>query len=326
MKTLTAPNERTIAEAMAGMDSGTRNAFQEALEKRRDESSQVNYENQGQADAIMEAEKESKLADILPKLYPLWDRMERRKDQKNDLTLKEYQNITGKQYPAHIIKDKQGREYVSWDNAIDNIAAEYGYETPEALYNDLEKLVIARQGAEDYQEIAKMAATDVNNAERSIKILARVKEGKYAIKESDEESAKSTPESSQSIPVNQQTGKQGTADTSGSGTARQIKTATENSAVNEVKEMFDKAEATGAIVRTTSGHWKQVDGTWKFFRDINPGVKLKGLSPTTSRMSMYLSAVKPSAVHHAIPKATKPHVIPQHRTKDGRGLTRRSDR
>jgi len=314
--------------------------------------------------------------------------MERRKDQKNDLTLKEYQSLTGKNYPAHIIKDKQGREYVSWDNAVDNFATEYGYETPEALYNDLEKLVIARQDAEGYQEVTKMAATDANNTERSIKLLKRVKEGKYDIKASTEESGESTPETSKPIPVNQQTGKQGTADTAGSGTAGGNKAAseltigtvqtglngfgktsaqadmlgefsgktgakpglvdvealekreaskplpgqikfnegTENAAVKEVKEMFDKAEATGAIVRTTSGHWKQVDGTWRFFRDINPGSKLKGLSPTTSRMSMYLSTVKPSAAHHAIPKATKPHVIPQHRTKDGRGLTRRSDR
>lgn len=88
----------------------------------------------------------------LNRLLPVWDRIQSRKDQKTDLTLKEYQEITGRSYPAHPIKDKFGRIYVSWDDAIDNVASEYGYDTPEELYQGLEQLAGSRERIQEIDE------------------------------------------------------------------------------------------------------------------------------------------------------------------------------
>jgi hypothetical protein len=186
MITIKQPDEVKLASAFEIMDSDTRNAFKETLEKRKEEISQIIDENSNEASALLEAEKESKLADVMPKLAPLWDRIQRRKDQNSNLTLKEYQDITGKRYPAHII-NYLGKEYVAWDNAIDNIAAEYGYETPEDLYNDLENLMRAREDVDGFKDLIKISEDSLKSVDRNIKILNRVKEGKYAIETGDSE-------------------------------------------------------------------------------------------------------------------------------------------
>jgi hypothetical protein len=77
----------------------------------------------------------------LKNLVPIYNRIQKRKDQNTNLTLKEYQLITGRSYPCHTIRDQFGRIYVSWENAIDNVVTEYGYENAEQLYNALENIL-----------------------------------------------------------------------------------------------------------------------------------------------------------------------------------------
>jgi hypothetical protein len=96
----------------------------------------------------------------LYRMLPIWDRIQRRSDEKPDITLKEYVELTGNRSPQHIITDKFGRQYVSWDDAMDGIMSEYGrYETTDELYNDLENLALQRQRARDAEILAKAHQT-----------------------------------------------------------------------------------------------------------------------------------------------------------------------
>jgi hypothetical protein len=92
--------------------------------------------------AMVEAQVKREMVAQSPlrRLLPVWKRIQRRKDQVADLTLKEYREITGREYPCNSKRDQFGRVYVSWDNAIDNVVTQYGYETPQELYDALEQL------------------------------------------------------------------------------------------------------------------------------------------------------------------------------------------
>ena len=110
----------------AGLEANLRNSIDEA---------------KAQVEISKESASQSKLAPIMSKLEPVYQRMLKRKDEKDDLTLEEYRNLTGKDMPAHLIQDRFGRKYVSWENAMDNIAAEYGYDNSEEMKADLEREV-----------------------------------------------------------------------------------------------------------------------------------------------------------------------------------------
>jgi hypothetical protein len=315
--------ERKTAAAFNAMDSETRAAFMETLERRRGEMGEIIDQNEAQAASVVDAENNSKLADIAPKLYPLWDRIQRRKDQNNDLTIKEYRDITGKEHPAHVITDKQGREYVSWDNAIDNIATDYGYDTPEDLFNDLERYVQARGDAEGYREMSKMAAASLKGIESHIKVLNKIKEGKYG--NLDGGTAEETGEEG---PAVQATGKVNSSDGNGktadAGTTKAIESSQENAVIAEVKKIFDTAAAKNLVVRTSAGHWDKDGDKWHYTKDITP---VRTSAPSRSRNSLYLSIAPPQMPKgHPKDKAGQPfHIVPQHRTRGG-ALTRRSDR
>jgi len=92
-----------------------------------------------QAMVEQESRREYLAQDRLSNLLPVYNRIQRRKDQTTDLTLREYRQIIGRTYPCHTIKHN-GSIYVSWENAIDNVVTEYGFETPEEIYNALSKL------------------------------------------------------------------------------------------------------------------------------------------------------------------------------------------
>lgn len=120
----------------------------------------------------------------LNKLLPVWERIQKRKDEKPDLTLKEYQEFTGRKFPKISKRDKFKRIYVEWDNAIDNVVTEYGYKNSELLYAALEKL---GQKKEDNKKLATKLKMIINR-------LNKAKEGKQTDKHKLKEAVASIDE------------------------------------------------------------------------------------------------------------------------------------
>ncbi|KKN70399.1 hypothetical protein LCGC14_0430940 [marine sediment metagenome] len=100
----------------------------ERLTQRADE---VAAEIEGHEDTIRNSN--------LQRLLPVWKRMQRRKDQPSDLTIKEYKDFTGKSEvpPTSLTRDKK---HVIWTDALDSVVTEFGYETVEDLMVDLNRL------------------------------------------------------------------------------------------------------------------------------------------------------------------------------------------
>lgn len=73
-------------------------------------------------------------------LLPVYNRIQSRKDQNMDITISEYQAITGSMRPGKVKTDMFGREYVSFETCLDRVCNEYGYENSETLYAALERL------------------------------------------------------------------------------------------------------------------------------------------------------------------------------------------
>ena len=83
----------------------------------------------------------------LKKLLPVWNRMQRRKDQPPHLTLKEYRDLTGKRIvpETSLTPDKK---HVYWMDALDSVVTEYGYKTTDELLEGLNDLGLASKSLE----------------------------------------------------------------------------------------------------------------------------------------------------------------------------------
>ncbi len=103
--------------------------------KMEDYAQLQDYQRQAEIEALSETIQGDKLKPLLP----LWRRIQRTKDQKPDLTIKEYKDLTGSKTvsPTILSADKK---HVTFPEAMDRIASEYGYETPDVLLTALNRL------------------------------------------------------------------------------------------------------------------------------------------------------------------------------------------
>ncbi len=84
----------------------------------------------------------------------LWNRIQKRKDELRRITVKEYKDVTGRKTTGNvpIIIGEGGHKYISWEDALDGIVREFGFDDSEALYDALEKnagLIAQVRKAED---------------------------------------------------------------------------------------------------------------------------------------------------------------------------------
>ncbi len=176
---LSKPDDIAIARGIAKMHYETQSDFENSLLGSKEQLDQL----MGESGATIEGLKDTLQSSKLKRLLPIYNRIQRRKDQPTDITLMEYQDITGKTAPHHIIKDKFGRQYVSWDNAIDNVATEYGYERPEYLYEALEQLAGVQDQVLGEKALLKDLQDRQKEINRTLRILESVREGTYEIRE-----------------------------------------------------------------------------------------------------------------------------------------------
>ncbi len=103
----------------------------------------LDYSDTGEDDNRKELQKINRAIvaeDKLYRLLPIYRRIQRRKDQVADITLREYRELTGKEFASHVVTGVNGRKYVSFQSALDYVCDEYGYEDSESLYEALENL------------------------------------------------------------------------------------------------------------------------------------------------------------------------------------------
>ncbi len=116
-------------------------AINTALNKRKKSNDDIEFKQVTDNETQLKIDGLTELIDNhgLKHLLPLWYRVQNRKDQNNDITLKEFQSLTGRQAIAsQFIKiDQFKRQYIDFDNALDCIVNEMGFENTEALYNEL---------------------------------------------------------------------------------------------------------------------------------------------------------------------------------------------
>ena len=67
----------------------------------------------------------------------------------------------------------------------------------------------------------------------------------------------------------------------------------EHKVIEEIKKVFEKAANNDMPVRATAGHWKKIDGKWRFFRDVTtPNTHASNAHPAVTRENLYLSVIK----------------------------------
>ena len=104
------------------------------------EAEQLEYEKRAYAEALqdyIESEPASKLTGLLKRTG--WY-----KGELSNLTVKQYKDLTGKNYVQPNILTADGK-HVRWEYALDDIATEYGYESGEDLKYAIEEMGEAKQ-------------------------------------------------------------------------------------------------------------------------------------------------------------------------------------